>query len=248
MKKSIFLVAVALVAGQIFADGADDALVSFSTTGAEPDRYADGSAVLDGECYALVWSSDGVFDGLLANGAPADAADKVVLLAPVARDGHCPKILFQISASTARELAGGVFGVLLLDTRLAKDGVVAPRGAPDGRLALVNGFGAVSADTRVGAAPAVLDELLGSGGHAASLSAAPPAATPQPRVKHIELVGDNVFLTVENLSGHMRVHAGGTPDLLLTRGAATETDGKAGDVILVAPKVGKSGFYRVVRD
>ena len=122
MKTATFIAAIALMAGRIFADGADDALVSFSTTGAEPDRYADGTAVLDGECYALVWSSDGTFEGLLANGMPADPNDKVVLLAPVARNGHCPKVLFQIPASTARELAGGVFGVLLLDTRVAKDG------------------------------------------------------------------------------------------------------------------------------
>ena len=248
MKTATFIAAIALMAGRIFADGADDALVSFSTTGAEPDRYADGTAVLDGECYALVWSSDGTFEGLLANGMPADPNDKVVLLAPVARNGHCPKVLFQIPASTARELAGGVFGVLLLDTRVAKDGAVVPRGAPAGKLALVNGFGAVAAETAVGAAPAAIGELLQPGGHEAASSASPATGTPQPRIKHIELVGDNVFLTVENLPGYMRVHAGAEPARLATQGAATETDGKAENVILVAPKVGTSGFYRVIRN
>ena len=30
----------------------DDALLTFSTVG--PDKYSDGTTVLDGECYALV--------------------------------------------------------------------------------------------------------------------------------------------------------------------------------------------------
>ncbi|MBQ8125761.1 MAG: hypothetical protein IJ173_07735, partial [Kiritimatiellae bacterium] len=34
----------------------NDALVTFSTKG--PDCYADGTTVLDGECYALCWSKD----------------------------------------------------------------------------------------------------------------------------------------------------------------------------------------------
>ena len=32
--------------------------------------------------YALVWSKDGVFEGLQADGVPVDANDKVVLVAP----------------------------------------------------------------------------------------------------------------------------------------------------------------------
>ena len=67
--KQMMLAGLVLVAGLAFADGADDTLITFSTNGAEPDRYADGQIVLDGECYALVWSKDGVFDGLKADGS-----------------------------------------------------------------------------------------------------------------------------------------------------------------------------------
>ena len=65
-----------------FANSVDDARISFSTVG--PDRYADGSTVLDGECYALVWSNDGNFDGFAADGECIDPADRIVLAAPIA--------------------------------------------------------------------------------------------------------------------------------------------------------------------
>ena len=60
--------------------------------------------------------------------------------------------------------------------------------------------------------------------------------------------GDNVFLKVENMNGFMRVQGGQSPDSFAAMGAATQTDGGSSDVILVAPKVGNSGFYRVVRN
>ena len=239
----------ALAAGFAFA-AADDALIVFSTSGAEPDRYGDGTAVLDGECYALVWSADGVFEGFLANGSPSDAADRVVLIAPVARGGHCPEVMFQVPAATAKELAGGKYGLFLLDTRVKKGDVVSPRGTPGGRLEMVNGYGAVSGTVQVADAghASMPPSPLATGGLVASSSAPPAAGTAQPRVKHFEVVGDNVFLTVENMPGFMRVHAGDVPTSLATQGAATETDDSGGDVILVAPKRGSSGFYRVIRN
>ena len=106
---------VVFMVGAVFA-GADDVLVSFSTNGAEPDRYADGEVVMNGECYALVWSSDGVFEGLNADGTPIDPNDRVVLVAPVAKNGHCPEVTFQIDAAEAKQQKNGQYGVLLLDS------------------------------------------------------------------------------------------------------------------------------------
>lgn len=87
---SLFVCVVAVA----FANSVSDARLSFSTKG--PDRYADGSVVLDGECYALVWSKDGNFDGFAANGECIDDCDRIVLIAPIAKDGRCPSVLFQI--------------------------------------------------------------------------------------------------------------------------------------------------------
>lgn len=93
----------------------NDTLISFSTPGV--DTYADGTVVRDGECYALVWSADGVFEGLDVNGCPLDANDEVVLVAPVAKGGRCPDLIYQVDAARAAKFAGGQYGVYLLDTR-----------------------------------------------------------------------------------------------------------------------------------
>lgn len=248
--RNIVCLGLAVMAGFAFADGADDSLVTFSTVG--PDRYADGSLVMDGECYALVWSNDGVFEGLSANGRPVDSNDKVVLIAPVATNGRCPTVLFQIPATLATSLASGVYDVILLDTRVSVNGKTAVTGAPSGSLTLVNGYGTVadgltiakgtSAQLNVGA------QASAEGGSQASVGAAAPAGVKQPRIKHIRIEGDNVFLTVENLPGFMRVQGGTTIAAADTTGAAKATDGGAEDVILVMPKTGSSGFFRVVRN
>ena len=57
MKRLTMMLGVAGLAVASFA-AVDDTLISFSTPG--PDKYADGTDVLAGECYALVWSKDGV--------------------------------------------------------------------------------------------------------------------------------------------------------------------------------------------
>lgn len=240
---------VVLIAAFAFA-GADDATVSFSTRG--PDRYADGTTVMDGECYALVWSADGVFEGFSANGEPVDSNDKVVLIAPMAKDGHCPEIVFQLSASVAASLATGVYEVLLLDTRITRaDGTTAPNGTTNGKLKMVNGYGGVSdglaiATTSGGLNAGSVAET--SGGAVVAAGAKAPAGVAQPRVKHIRVDGDKVFLTVENLPGFMRVQGGAQISDSAALGSATATDGGSQDVILVTRTTGASGFFRVVRN
>ena len=69
MKRIMFAAVMAAVLGA-FADGDDNIAVLVSTTG--PDCYLSGDVVMDGECYALVWSRNGVFEGFTAGGAPID--------------------------------------------------------------------------------------------------------------------------------------------------------------------------------
>jgi hypothetical protein len=85
-------------------------------------------------------------------------------------------------------------------------------------------------------------------GTVAGAVAAVPTACPQPRVKSFRVEGDRVFLTVENLKGFMRVQGGGNVKASETTSAAVETSGTAEDVILVAPKTGAAGFYKVIRN
>ena len=247
--KLVLLASIMLTVASVFANGADDTLITFSTKGVEPDRYADGTVVLDNECYALVWSKDGIFEGIRADGAPVDSNDKIVLVAAVAHEGHCPEVVFQISAARASELSGGKYGVILLDTRINKGGKVVPRGTVNGKLTMVNGFGEVADQMKVSASEhATIDELLRPEGQVASKNAAVAENIAQPRIKHIWIEGNNVFLKVENMNGFMRVQGGSMPDSVVTMGAATQTDGGDNDVILVAPKMGNSGFYKVLRN
>ena len=129
----------------------NDTLISFSTPGV--DTYADGTTVCDGECYALVWSVDGVFEGLDVNGRPLDAHDEVVLVAPVAKGGRCPDLIYQVDAARAAKFAGGQYGVYLLDTRRtdAATGKTTV-GLEDGKLVFVRTSATAAAASAVGGA------------------------------------------------------------------------------------------------
>ena len=248
IRASAFLLCLG-IAAVVFANSVGDARISFSTKG--PDRYADGSVVMDGECYALVWSSDGKFDGFAANGACIDTYDRVVLMAPVAKDGRCPPVLFQIPQAEAEELAGGQYAVYLLDTRVASGDAVRPYGTVNGKLALMNGYGAASANLAVGAlnAKAAAETEKGSSGLVASSVSVAPADCEQPRIKSMRIEGDNVFLTVENLKGFMRVRSGGDLTASDSATAAVETSGEGGEVTLVTRKPeSPSGFFKVIRN
>ena len=248
MKASILSILLGLGINA-FAIGVDDARLSFSTKG--PDCYADGSVVLDGECYALVWSKDGNFDGFNANGECIDSEDRIVLIAPIAKNGRCPPVLFQIPAVEAEEFKYGQYAVYLLDTRVASGDSVRPCGTVNGKLALMNGYGAASANLAISGANSdkkVQEAETSSGGQVASNLSAASADCVQPRIKAIRIEGDNVFLTVENLKGFMRVRSGSDVSASDAATAAVETNGGDEDVTLVTRKPGNSGFFKVIRN
>ena len=230
----------------------NDALLAFSTVG--PDKYADGTTVLDGECYALVWTKNGAtFGGIAADGTAVAETDKIVLLAPVAKDGRCPNVLFQIDSAKADELADGTYGVYLLDTRVVSNGTTKPAGIKNGKLSLVNGYGLATKATKAGKAMAggvtTAEEKDSEGGQVVAAGAAAPKDLPQPKITSIKIEGDYVKLTVQNMPGFMRVSSGTTASADDTQGAAQATDGKGGEVILYAPKTaGASGFFKVIRN
>lgn len=138
--KQILLTAVMLGSSLAFS-AANDTILTFSTKG--PDTYGDGSMVLNGERYALVWVQNGTtFAGLAADGTPLADTTKVIAVAPLAKAGKCPETVFEIDAEFAETLKNGAFGLYLLDTRvsateLAKD--------VNGKPASVNAAGAASA-------------------------------------------------------------------------------------------------------
>ena len=116
MKKVAMMIGAGAMA---LAASAAPTWIEFSSTGEEPDTYADGTPVLDGEVYALVWIADGKeFAGIDQQGKALDPANNVVLCrAGIAENGKCPKVTYVIDRKDGEELVGGTYAVYLFDTR-----------------------------------------------------------------------------------------------------------------------------------
>ena len=257
MKKAILSMLAAGLSAATFAAANNDVL-TFSTKG--PDTYADGGTVLDGECYALVWVKDGCeFAGLTVSGDIADSVNnKLLLVAPCAAGGRCPTVMFEIDAEYAKGLAGGSYSVYLLDTRVTSaSGEVKVAGVDSsGKLATVNGYGAVSSSAAVSTEGGVpvskegSDGKSGATGETIAAAAAIPAGRTQPKIKDVRVIGDKVFLTVEKIAGAtIRVQGAGTanPAAFTQIGDDVATDSTpAEDVLIVRPAIGSSGFFRAI--
>ncbi len=144
MKRITALLLLAAAVPAVFG-AIEDGVVRFSTPGV--DRYADGTPVADGECYALVWSPAGSsFSGFNADGTVVSPLDRLVLAAPLALDGRCRETIFQVPADIYAALDGGEWTVCLIDTRRA-DGF--PAGTANGMPRRVNRWAAVKSGVEV---------------------------------------------------------------------------------------------------
>jgi len=198
--KKLMIVAAAM--GLAFAGLAaqNDALLSFATPG--PDKYADGAAVLDGECYALVWTATGAeFAGIKADGTPVAATDKLILLAPVAKGGKCPNILFQIDAAIAEALEGkGSYGVYLLDTRVkTATGETTLASIKDGKPVAVNGVATMTAAAEPGSLGAAKSATLAATA-VAGATITTESVVDVPTIKSIKIDGAKVTVKVGGMS------------------------------------------------
>ena len=250
-----------LLLGSVFAgvaEGAlDDKLARFSTPG--PDRYADGSIVVDGECYALVWSPAGrAFSGFNADGTAASATDRVVLAGPLAQGGKCRDSVFQIPAKEYKELKDGEWAVCLVDTRRL-DGT--PAGVKNGRPLRVNRWGVVSGGVEItdagstgrkfAATPETTGEAVSgaSGVRANRLSAVPPNIMP-PKVTAIEVTDSEVWLAVSDTVPFLdyTIISGEKPNDLKEDYFADVVEGEVGSEIAIGTaKWLKRRFFRVKR-
>ena len=254
MKKIMFVFGVL---GMAFAATAElDTLISFRTTG--PDKYKDGTTVIDGECYALVWTKTGCeFQGLNADGTCVDSVNNaVVLVAPLAQGGKCSPVMYVVKADKAAEYADGEYGVYLLDTRVTKtddDGkVVCSVGFNDEGKLSVNGFAAVESGLTS------TDGGMASASASAPVSVAAasgiPAGTQAPKIKKIDFLGDDkVILTVSNTHPYLQynVAVGETPVVQGAGAAEAPMNGAAsleGEIKLIVPKDGDKKFFKVQRN
>ncbi len=237
-----------------------DRLARFSTSG--PDRYADGSIVRDGECYALVWSPTGAaFSGFNADGTPISSNDRVVLAGELAQGGRCPEAIFQIPASVYEELKGGEWAVCLVDTRNV-NGV--PAGVRNGKPLRVNRWGiisggvnitdAASARPRLAAATPESDTLGGrastrAAARATNLSAVPPNLLP-PQITAIEVTDGEVWLAVDGTVPYLdyTIISGEKPNDLKTDyfSEVVEGDGRS-EIAIGTIQSAKRRFFKVKR-
>lgn len=194
MKKSLF-VALTLVSAFAFGE-VDDTVITFSTPG--PDTYADGSTVLDGECYALVWTKDGAtFGGLSVDCKPLVATDKLVLVAPVAQGGRCPTIVFEINADyAAANYQGGSYSVYLLDTRIGK-GKLAK--IENGLPKVVNKFGNANGKGAKGVAGTGFGEALDAKASVALADVGVYTEIPAPKIDALRIEEATVSITVSGM-------------------------------------------------
>lgn len=233
MKKTLAVFA-ALVAAAAFA-GTDDLLITFSTPG--PDKYADGSVVLDGESYALVWTSNAGGDPLTVRLVPAV-------------DGRCLPTLFRINESQAQNYNNGTWSVSLLDTR---DFVGDPSGktlTPRKDVDVVSGKG-------VNAMAKVVDGIV-TAGTFNTVPAVPAvcagdfdleaAGVPTPKVTGIQVLDEDVAVTVSDtvpFVGYTLQSGDDTLNFTVPDGA-TSANGKAGaDIRLITPKKDGAQFFKV---
>lgn len=242
MKKLLFSITALTAACALQAAEVTSSALTFSTPG--PDRYADGTTVLDGEIYALVWSQDGNFDGLTADGKVVDDNDKLVAALPLAKGGRCPEVVFNIADGF---VSGGQFDILLLDTRKFADGAAKVAGVDaSGKLTIVNAASKVEGAQIADKAPASADTSAAIAGDAA-VATADPANAPQPVITGMKIIGDNVVLTVENTLGCLNYAVEGAETI---GGASTVGEPKTGNdgtITLVYPKNGNAGFFKVIR-
>ena len=241
MKTAIFgslVVAVGLCFG-----AANDTLISFSTAGT--DRYGDGTPVLDGECYALVWTKAGAaFGGFSADGSLLSADDRLVVAASLAEGGRCPATLLEIDAADAVLYEGGSFGLYLLDTRVRDvAGAVSVGGAGAFSVGAV-GVTVNAAGKAAGGAVAEASSTLNSPTAVSLAEVGVYAKIDEPQITAVKIEDAKVELKVSGLSpaAEYFVVAGAVPGAVERQLPATA----AGDTFTFDQPVGNATFFKVI--
>ena len=248
MKKTLTMLMAAAACAALHA-GQDNLLLRFSTPG--PDAYADGTAVRDGEFYALVWVRKGAtFAGFAADGSVADGETGALICAvPFAEGGRLPETTLEMDRVLADAYAGsGTFELHVLDTRDAS-------GAPKGALSEgVNGHGAAASFSLAADSSGRVEQQQEVSARKAALAAtatALPASVPRPRITSIKVEDGVVRLTVKGTSRLLRygVSSGDSPDdlapLPLSAGVADGDD--FGEIEIAVPAEKGGRFFRVGR-
>lgn len=236
MKKLVSMV-VGLAAAAAFAVPMPEVQVlSFSVTGAE--TYADGSALADGECFALVWSADGVFEGIDVNGKPKDANDDVVLIDTISKDRA---VTFQFPDGFKD---GGFFDIWILDTRVLDNGAVKSVGkTADGQVTVTHAAKAVAAIAVKESSKSTPTAAEGSEGVVIADATVAEADVKAPAITGISFENGLVKISLDNVVKGVNYVIMGSDSPAMTNakeGFVTSAGGEK--MTLIAPKFGN--FYK----
>ena len=243
MKKLSILAAASMMAACAFA--ALPSYVMFSSEG--PDTYADGTPVMDGEVYALVWAKTGsAFAGFNADGTLVDATNnKLVSAAPIATAQHCPPVMYMLTGANSDLDATGSFSVYLMDTRVktATETKVGGLNA-DGTFAAVNTTTEV-AEAVKGGSSAKAEAAPAS----AAVATAVPADAPTPKITAVQVVGGKVIVKVSDTVPYLQygISAGKTPSNLNQKDLVDGVNGTAEGLTLVVDDPADNRFFKVIR-
>ena len=243
MKKLTLLAAATMMAAGAFA--ALPTYVMFSSTG--PDLYADGTPVLDGEVYALVWTKTGAeFAGFNADGTLVDVTNsKLVSAAPIATAQHCPPVMYMLTGANSDLDAEGSFSVYLMDTRVKTDAGTTVGGlAEDGTIKSINATTEVADAVKGGSSTSV--ESVAAAGAVAS---AVPADAPQPKITAVQVVGGKVIVKVADTVPYLQygISAGKSPSVLDQKDLVEGVNGTAEGLTLVVDDPADNRFFKVIR-
>lgn len=170
-------------------------MVGYSSQG--PDRYADGSIVQDGECYALICSKAGTqFGGFNMDGSLANPQnDNLAAIAPAAKDGCCRPVAFVLPKEYQKEHKDDTWCVYLVDTRCATG---RPAGLKDGLLARVNCFSRPDAKIRFNDGLVHMQSVLPSAGGLCADMLAEQGQTPSPVITGVAVKNGKLEVQVAN--------------------------------------------------
>jgi hypothetical protein len=117
MKQTLSLLFGVVLAASAFGDELGTLTMTASTKG--PDRYADGSLVLAGETYLLVYvNENAVFGGVRTDGTLVNTnVNTIATTGTATKDARCGMVAIQYPASLYP--SAGQWALVLLDTRNA---------------------------------------------------------------------------------------------------------------------------------
>jgi len=249
--KKLILTALAIASTTVFA-AQEDVCLTFSTKG--PDRYANGDVVADGECYCVIWTKTGCdFKGFEADGTAKGDCSKVLLTAPIAFGGRCPKANFQISAKLVNALGSGKYSVCLLDTRNVS-------GVPQGTVLkddvwyakAINSWGLIQdATTKLASVTTLGSRMLESKQSSQTTYVSSAEGAPQPTITGVKIEDNLVKITVADTAEYLQytVKAGETPDEdALKKDGSVAAQGNGKEITISYPVEKGGKFFRVIRN